>query len=343
LSFILLGFVAVFGDPVHAADQAPEVSASGRFMVMEENDYFASNDDRHYTQGVRASYLSGPVTLNDSLDQPYIWLGNNLPIFDGSDHKRKYEWTVGQSIFTPTNTLFVDPSGKDRPYAAWLYIGAGLLQETKHGSYHTLENAELLMGVVGPAALGGITQNDFHQFIGVSSALGWENQLKNEPGFVANYERKWRFQEPLTGNLVVDVIPELGASVGNILTYGEAGGMVRFGQNLAADYGPDRIRPSLSGTGWFDPDQLNGDLGWYLFLGTQGRVVGQNIFLDGNTFVSSPSVDKKTLVADFMGGASLFWSSALRVDFTVTQRTKEFYSQQGHPDRFGGINLTFSL
>jgi len=344
ICLIGVALVMMASSAVRADDQSGDVSTSGRLTVMEENDTFASNDDRHYTQGARVSYLSGPVTSGGGWDQPYIWLGDNLPIFDGGDRKRKYEWTiVGQSIFTPTNTLRVNPSPKDRPYAAWLYTGGSLLQETNQGSHHTLENVELLMGVVGPAALGGVTQNDFHQFIDVNPAQGWENQLKNEPGFVLSYERKWRFQEPLVGNLAVDAIPELGASGGNVLTYGEAGGMVRFGQNLAADYGPDRIRPSLSGTGWFDPDQLNGDLGWYLFLGTQGRAVGHNIFLDGNTFTSSASVSKKPLVADFMGGASLFWSSAARVDFTVTQRTKEFYGQQGHPDRFGGINLAFQF
>ena len=344
LSCMLFSVVVTYTQPVRADDSAPTISTSGRVNLMEENDYFASHDDRHYTQGMRASYLSGPVTPDGSWDQPYEFLNDNLPIFDGSDRKRKYEWTVlGQSIFTPTNTSVVDPSPRQRPYAAWLYTGASLLQETDHGSYHTLENAELLMGVVGPAALGGITQNNFHQFIGDTSALGWKNQLQNEPGLIATYERKWRFQQPLIGNLAIDAIPEIGASGGNVLTYGETGGMVRFGQNLAADYGSDRIRPSLSGTGWFDPDQLDGDLGWYIFVGTQGRAVAHNMFLQGNTFTASPGVDARPLVADFMGGASLFWSSDVRIDFTVTERTKEFYGQQGAPNRFGGINVTFQL
>jgi hypothetical protein len=342
----LLGaLVVLLGSNVVKADSPPPVNDSaGRLTVMEENDYFASNDDRHYTQGARISYLTGQVELGSVWDQPYNWLANALPIFGGADRKRKYEWTiVGQSIFTPTNLLRVNPSLKDRPYAAWLYTGASMLQETNRGSYHTLENAELLMGVVGPAALGGVTQNDFHQFINERSSLGWENQLHNEPGLVATYERKWRFQQPIADNLAIDAIPELGASGGNVLTYAETGGMIRIGQNIAADYGPDRIRPSLSGTAWFDPAQLNGNLGWYLFLGTQGRAIAQNIFLDGNTFTDSPSVDKKTLVVDMMGGASLLWSSTVRVDFTVTQRTKEFYGQRGTDDRFGGINLAIQL
>jgi hypothetical protein len=341
---IACGVILVLCNVAQADDQPTAPYDYGRIIVMEENDYFASHDDRHYTQGGRLAYLSGPITPGSGWDQPYGLLNDNLPIFDGSDRERKIEWTVlGQSIFTPTNTLRVDPSGKDRPYAAWLYTGASLLQDTNHGSYHTLENVELLVGVVGPAALGGITQNDFHQFIGDKPALGWENQLQNEPGLVATYERKWRFQQPLIGNLAVDVIPELGATGGNFLTYGEAGGLVRFGQNLAADYGPDRIRPSLSGTGWFDANQLDGDLGWYLYCGTQGRAVGRNIFLQGNSFAPSASVTAEPLVADFMIGASLFWSSSIRLDFTATERTKEFTTQQGSPDRFGGINLAFQL
>ncbi len=335
--------ISSFCVPVWAEDHLPDSSDYGRVTIMEENDYFASHDDRHYTQGLRASYLSGPVTSGGYWDKPFSFMSDNLPLFEGSDRKRKYEWTVGQSIFTPTNTLQAAPQTRDRPYAAWLYTGASLLQETNHGDYQTLENAELLLGVVGPAALGDVTQNDFHQFINDTSSAGWKNQLHDEPGLVATYERKWHFQESLDDSIAIDAIPELGASGGNVLSYGQTGIIFRIGDNLTADYGPDHIRPSLSGTGWFDPDQMNGDFSWYLFLGTQGRAVGQNIFLDGNTFASSAHINKKLLVADFLGGASVFLSSALRVDFTFTQRTKEFYNQQGHPDRFGGINLAFGL
>jgi hypothetical protein len=327
-----------------AADGGAQSAASARVNIMEENDYFGSHDDKDYTQGLRVSYLSGPVTPNGWLDNPYAMLHDAFSIFDGSDRKRKIEWTVaGQSLFTPTNLSRVNPAPNDRPYAGWLYTGASWLQESDQRSHHTLENAELLVGVVGPAAFGNVTQNDFHQFIGDSQSLGWTDQLKNEPGFVATYERKWRFEQPLIGNLYVDAIPEVGASGGNVLTYGEAGGMVRLGKNLAADYGADRIRPGLSGTGWFDPDQLKGKLGWYVFLGTQGRAVAHNIFLDGNTVANSPSVDKRSFVEDFMGGASLFWSEDVRVDITVTERTKEFYGQVGAPNRFGGINLAFKI
>lgn len=338
---LLLALAAIpVGLPAHAADSDLD---AGRLTLMDENDKFASHDDRHYTQGAAASYLSRPVTTDGTWDKPYQWLGDALPVFDGPQRTRKYDVTIGQSIFTPTNTDRVNPSPRDRPYAAWLYAGIGLLQDTDRGDHHTLENMELQAGTVGPAALGDLTQNDFHRLIGTGTAKGWHEQLKDEPGVMATYERKWRYQQPLVGNFAVDAIPELGGTVGNIMTYAQAGGIVRLGQNLGADYGPRRIRPSVSGTSWFDPHQMDGRLGWYVFGGTQVRAVARNIFLDGNTFTDSPSVDKKPLVADLIVGASVFWTTSWRADFTVTQRTKEFDGQRGHPDRFGGINVTFGF
>ncbi len=131
----------------------------------------------------------------------------------------------------------------------------------------------------------------------------------------------------------------MGATGGNVFTYGEAGILLRVGQDLAADYGPPHIRPSISGT-WFDADRIQGLLGWHLFVGTRGRAVARNIFLDGNIWESSRSVDKKPLVADLLAGASLFWTDLPQLEFTVAERAKEFCGQRGE-DRFGMVTLSF--
>jgi hypothetical protein len=146
---------------------------------------------------------------------------------------------------------------------------------------------------------------------------------------------------PVAYGFGVDVIPELGGTVGNVYTYGEAGALLRFGQNLNADYGPARIRPALS-SGWFDPAQLKSPLGWYLFAGGQVRAVARDIFLDGNTFVSSPSVEKVPIVGDLSAGASMFWSDLAKLDVVFTWRSKEFVGQPT-TSRYGGINLSFRL
>jgi len=247
----------------------------GRLMVTEENDKFASLDDRHYTQGILSSWLPGDLAPDSKWNALFDSLSANTPAFGGGDFKRQYDWEVlGQSIFTPQAIHTPNPPPTDRPYGAWLYTGASLLQQTKQDTYDTLENTEVLAGVVGPLALGGVVQNDFHQFIGVQPAQGWRNQIHNEPGLAASYERKWRFALPVSDYFSADAIPEAGATVGNVFTYGEAGGMVRFGHNIAADYGPYHIRPQPFGNRLVRP-RCAAEKTWLVFLswnaGPRGR------------------------------------------------------------------------
>jgi lipid A 3-O-deacylase len=204
-----------------------------------------------------------------------------------------------------------------------------------------LENLELDAGVVGPGSLAKPVQNDFHQFIGVAQAKGWSSQLQNEPGIMLTYERLWRL--PLTGNPNngIDIVPQLGATAGNVMTYGEVGGLLRIGKGLQADYGPVRVRPALSGTDYFDATGLDGGVGFYFFAGVQGRAVGHNIFLDGNTFRNSAKVPKKYLVADLQAGFSLVWSSAFRFDVSVSRRTEEFHGQRT-PDEICTVAAAFN-
>jgi len=315
---------------------ASGAEAHGRLTVVEENDYFASDRDGHYTQGLRFSYLT--ARLDGASQQPFDRLGERLPIFaPQSEQNRRFEFLLGQSVFTPDDISRVRPARRDRPYAGWLHGGVSLLQES---GGNRLEALELDLGMVGPASLARQTQNDWHQFIGIGEARGWQYQLRNEPGLVLSYERKWRWGMPLGGGLTTDIVPEVGGSLGNVLSYAQTGFLVRAGWNLDADYGPARIRPGPSGTGWFDAARLDGNSGGYLFLGVQGRAIGRNVFLDGNTFVDGPRIGKKPLVADLVGGVSLYWSDAVRFDFVVTQRTEEYRGQAGQ-DRFGGINLSF--
>jgi lipid A 3-O-deacylase len=311
---------------------APE---SGRFTLIEENDALVpSPTDRWYTQGFALSYLSAPVAGSG-----FDWLFPTTFTNPGSPRTRKFEIVVGQSIFTPENTKLNPPDPLDRPYAGWLYSGIGWYQQTNRSS---LDHLELLLGVVGPAALAKQVQGGFHDALGQKTSAAWGFQLKNEPGVVLSYDHKWRFGMPVGGGLSIDAIPEFGGSVGNILTYGQVGTMVRLGQNLNADYGPARIRPALSGTTWFDPTQLEGPFGWYVFAGFQGRAVARNIFLDGNTFATSASVDKNTFVGDLSAGMSIFWLDFAKLDLVATWRSKEFVNQS-QTERFGGLNLSFRL
>ena len=112
----------------------------------------------------------------------------------------------------------------------------------------------------------------------------------------------------------------------------------RLGRRLPHDYGPPRIQPSLPGSGFFVPQ--NG-FGWYLFAGVEGRAVARNIFLDGNTFRDSRSVDKEPLVGDLQFGFALTWSD-VRLGYTHVLRTREFKTQ-GKTSEFGAVSLSIQF
>ncbi len=304
------------------------------FSADFENDFFTPRgSDKHYTNGFRLELLSRPISGGDVPDwsrEPYeAW-----PAFDLSA-MRRVGLTLGQNIYTPADTDSPVPDPRDRPYAAWAYIGVTLATERPN----RLDTVELDLGVVGPAAGGRVVQNGFHKVINVPGAHGWDHQLHNEPGAMLSAERRWRFSAPpiLPAGLEADAIPIVGATAGNVMTYADGGMMLRLGQGLHADFGPPRIRPALPGSPGVGATA--GGFGWYLFVGFDGRAVAHDIFLDGNSFRESPRVDKKRLVADFEAGFALMLGQA-RVAYTYVQRTPEFHGQAG-PDRFGAVSFTW--
>jgi len=347
----VLAFSAVFAIHTRAIAQtgaAPGPSPAAddwRTTLLEENDSLYFNSDKHYTQGVRLSFLS-PVLQPDGWADDIFQFASNIPtVFaNGAQSQRRVSWFVGQSIFTPKNIGIKPPDSHDRPYAGWLYAGPSLLQETDG---YQLENFEIELGVIGPGAFGRQVQNDFHQLIGVHQAAGWSNQIQNEPGGVLAYDRLWRFGVPFLNWTTdgvengVDIVPQVGGAVGNVFDYAQIGAQIRIGHHLETDYGPIRIRPSISGTDYFDGTHLGDDIGWYIFAGAGGRAVARNIFLDGNSFRTSAHVEHKTFVGDLQAGLSLYWSDRLRADFSAVRRTDEFVGQRA-PDVIGTAALAFS-
>ena len=67
-------------------------------------------------------------------------------------------------------------------------------------------------------------------------------------------------------------------------------------------------------------------------------MVGRNIFLDGNTFADSRSVDKIPVVADFQAGVAVTFQR-FRVSYTQDFRSPEFHGQKGFDD-FGSLALS---
>lgn len=307
---------------------AQTASDDGIFTIQFENDFFGKTDG-HFTQGTRAAWMS-PENI---VPQWVREAASYVPLFDVAASKRVVI-SVGHSIFTPDDLTQTQLIENDRPYAGWLYGGIGLVSV----SNDRLDNLELDIGIIGPNSLAEDVQKKWHRWFGFTTPRGWDNQLKNELGVLLTWERKWRRWSRFDAvGFDGDITPHIGLSLGNVLTQGAAGFMVRIGHDLQRqyDYGPPRIRPSLPGSDYF---VSGGGFGWYLFFGAEARGVARNIFLDGNSFRDSHSVDRKLFTGDVQGGIA-FIMGRVRLSYTHVFRMKEF-DQQDNSDQFGAVSLS---
>ena len=305
--------------------------------IQFENDFFGGGTDRHFSHGTRIECLTSPIQwMTDAADK-VPWFRSERARSNPKDElKARASFSLGQNIYTPEDTTATQLLAEDRPYAGWLYMGFGLVANQGTKRYDKLE---LEIGMVGPYSFAEDVQTFWHSLLGLQVPQGWDNQLKNEPGAVLYYEQTRRFERQNIGwGLDADVLPHFGGALGNVFTYGAVGVTLRIGSGLEDDFGPPRIRPSLPGGAYFLPGK---GFNWYLFAGLEGRAVLYNIFLDGNTFTDSHSVDKKTFVGDLQAGLVFQWNR-FRITYTQIFRTKEFDGQDDG-DIFGSVSLSYQF
>lgn len=306
---------------------AAESAKAGTLSVILENDVF-HDVDRHYTNGMMLIW----VPRREMPAPGWVMMLTRLMPWFHEHGEIRHGYAFGQSIFEPGDSNTANPPLRDRPYAGWLY---GTIELGVRAG-REFDRFGMTFGMVGPASLAEPTQKFAHKVISINEPQGWDTQLRNEPGIVATYQRSWRGVAASTlSEARLDFTPHLGAALGNVFTYGNAGGTVRYGKRLPDDFGPPRIQPGLPGFGDFPPAS---GFGWYLFAGVEGRAVARNIFLDGNTFRDSRSVDKRHLVGDLQFGFVLDRSD-VRLAYTHVLRTREFRTQE-RMDGFGSFSLS---
>lgn len=315
------------------ADDA-QPTEHGTITVLFENDVFYRTD-RDYSNGVQIAWTSPVLTDGDWA----VDLADKLPFFSNGSEVRK-SYALGQDIFTPSDISVRNPPLTEHPYGGYLYGAVGVMGKSpaaSPGDGDRLDQLQLQFGMIGPASLAEETQKFVHALLHDQKPMGWATQLHNEPGLVLTYERSWRYRATVFDGLQVEGAPHIGAAVGNVYDFANAGAEARVGFDLPDDFGPQRVDPSLPGSYYFEP-QHAGAFGAYAFAGVDGRAVGRNIFLDGNTWQQSRHVDKNILVGDLQYGAAIAWG-AVRLTYTHVFRTKEFKTQMG-ADQYGALSLS---
>lgn len=296
-----------------------------------ENDLFGKGSDQNYTNGIRVGWFDAgrkPPGITQRLD-------DFLPLLDINE-TTSVTYSLGHNVYTPDAIESPEQDPDDRPWAAFAYASMGMVTLTDSA----LDEYEITLGVVGPMALGEQLQKTTHDIIGSPEPRGWDNQLKNEPGLVLSWQRRWpkSFRRDVAGTYL-SFAPHVGLTAGNIYTYASSGATFKLSSRSGrwADK-PLMVQPSIPGTGFF-PRTRN--LYWEFFLALEGRAMARNIFLDGNTFTDSHSVDKKPLVGDLSAGITATWRR-FRVGYSIVYRTREFEGQDD-PAIFGAVYAGYMM
>jgi lipid A 3-O-deacylase len=325
-TFLLLVATLATG-PLQFAAAQPPADPAWTFSMQWENDSTNPHSDRYYTNGLRIGLTSPTDQVPGFLSR----IGHSLL----GDGRQRYALELEQLIFTPAGIDAPRPNPRDRPYAGILMGTVSLIQDTE--TRRSVLN--LGLGLIGPAALAEQAQTGWHHLTGNSPPRGWGSQIPNQPVIQLTAERTWRTAPLPVGGLQLDALPAVTIGAGTFRIYGQAGGQVRLGQGLDADFGAPRVRPGLTGT---DAYIQTRPFVWYLFAGIDGQVVGWDETLDGLPFGASHHVSRVPLVGELQAGFAMM-VHGVRITVMEIAQTQEFSGQRGGLFLFTSAALAFKF
>ena len=319
-------------------DRARDV---GTFTFYFENDYFGGTD-RHYTNGAKWTWVFADLTEWGQVGWRQRFL-ESLPFVNRPGAQKNFGFAFGQNIYTPQDQRAFVPDPTDRPYAGWGYFEFSFLSKTDR----IADTVSFQIGMVGRHSYAQDLQRTIHAWLNDSRPNGWEYQLRDEAGLNVIYEWRWRMYARARDDFLgIDFVPHVGVSLGNVQTHANAGGTLRLGFNLPSDFGVQLIRPGGVGNSPVDnhDPRVSTERRWsfFVFSAVDGRAVARDIFLDGNTFRKSRSVEKEPFVADISYGFG-FIKGPFQFTFTQVFRTREFETQPYDFNDFGSVTFSYAF
>jgi hypothetical protein len=240
-------------------------------------------------------------------------------------------------MFTPSDISSHDLLPDDRPYAGWTYFSTSYHRSNGvRENIRFMDTVEFQLGMVGPLSFAEESQKFIHHLRDLQRPNGWNHQLGNEPGLAVAFERKWLFQPAAMEPFSYSIITNAGGTLGNVYTYMNAGMELRVGWNIPRDFGVSLIRPAGS-----TRLEIGDEFMLFLFAAVNGKAVGRDIFLDGNTLAHSHSMAKEHFVADGAAGLAVNYQRIM-ITWTQILRTREFTKQKDNHS-FGAIALSYSF
>ncbi len=275
---------------------------TGTWQLQENNDYFKPSGN------LDRSYTQG------------LRISNIV-----NDDTGSHVYYGGQNIYTPGDKQETAYIPDDRPYAGYLYAGYDARYVK---SPNVQDTFGINVGMVGQSSLAEQAQNEVHRLIDTATAKGWDNQIRDEVGVILKADRRYYY--PV--NRWLDTLTTVGVDLGNVFTQAYTAWGLRVGHNL---------QPFFNTGSPIFPRAPFVSTSYYLFAEGLQRAVARNIFLDGNTFKDSPSIEKETLVSEGRIGVAVE-HEGYAVRYTYVVQSREFVGERGTA-AFGEISIICPL
>jgi len=275
-------------------------------------------DDAAYSYGGGFSTLFLRKDSNKSL--------LHIPFTNYENSQNYISFSFAHKLYTPKDLKASKLLLNDRPYAGYMYLQSGLHQVKTN----SLKSLNIQVGILGPSSQMESVQKIIHDLIGSPYPNGWKNQLQNELIIQLNYAQKnyYDLEYFSTSIYNASIIPEFGVELGNasVKTYTNA--LFRWGKNVPRDFGAYSIKNTgYSKISLLEKHKTSTKWRYYFNFSLQANFIARNIFLDGNSFRKSHSVEKKYLTFDVGYGLSFAYKN-FSIDYLRTHTSKEFKTQK---------------
>src|SRR5258708_30164268 len=281
-NFYLLCFfiflLAGINDGLYAQEQAD--TSTRLLRIYEDNDCMnirgLSTDDA-YTAGTRIDLFYTKKKLS------HFSFDRVLPKA-GDSSVNVSSWEIRQLLFPPNDIGNPDNQPNDYPWSAVLIATHALYfyNPKKKADFQT----ELVLGVVGPAALGGPTQKLVHRILQFQQPQGWSHQFRNSPLVNINFTAE---KELAAWGPSVEVIGGGQVSLGSMINAVTGDPLIRIGKFTPYFNG---FFSQYTGAGRPAGGKRTRRLQAYFILKPQAQLVFTNALLEGGLFTSNPNLKR---------------------------------------------------
>jgi len=271
----LLFFTVFFFCTGRLCAQQPD-TPTHLFRIYEDDDFiniWGQGTDNAYTNGTRLDYFY-------NLQHPSRFFIDKALPKAGTGSVNTYGWGVVQLMYTPDDLTSSAYNPHDYPYSGALFASHTLFSYNPIKKYSF--QSELVLGVIGPAALAGPTQRLVHGWEGFDIPRGWGHQFSND--LLLNINVTAEKQLAQAGN-ALEIIGGAQVSAGTMQNSLTLYPLIRFG-NMTGYF--DGFLSQYTSIGSNRQGKRKGQ--FYFFVKPAAQLILTNALVQGGVFTHNPNL-----------------------------------------------------